>query len=148
MSEKTAYEHGARELKPLEGPDPHDAFSQKAAENRKPRGGIGLSDAPGERSENDKSDLRDASAVGPGPDAQGHSDKHHTGGSLMSNSPKDGQPGTTDQSPRWEGPPETRPRGYLPAKDDPSNDEDAAGETLKNPDRDDATDFAKTRKHP
>ena len=28
-------------------------------------------------------------------------------------------PGTTDQRPRWEGPPENRPRGYKPAKDDP-----------------------------
>lgn len=50
--------------------------------------------------------------------------------------PKEGgQPGTTDQSPRWEGPEESRPRGYLPAVDDPENDQDAAGETLKNPDR-------------
>ncbi|MEQ1943513.1 hypothetical protein ABMA32_13950 [Mesorhizobium sp. VNQ89] len=66
----------------------------------------------------------------------------------MSNAPKDGKPGTTDQSPRWEGPAETRPRGYLPAEDDPETEEDAAGETLKKPDRDGATDFAKTRNHP
>jgi hypothetical protein len=36
--------------------------------------------------------------------------------------PRDGAPGTTDQSPRWEGPEATRPRGYLPAKDDPNKD--------------------------
>lgn len=59
---------------------------------------------------------------------------------------KKGNAGTTDQLPRWEGPPETRPRGYLPAVDDPIDETDAAGETLKNPDRDQATDVAKTRK--
>ena len=36
--------------------------------------------------------------------------------------PKSGPPGTTEQSPRWEGPEETRPRGYLPAKDDPDRE--------------------------
>lgn len=41
-----------------------------------------------------------------------------------------GAAGTTDQKPRWEGPPENRPRGYLPAKDDPETKPDAAGETL------------------
>lgn len=41
-----------------------------------------------------------------------------------------GAPGTTDQKPRWEGPEETRPRGYLPATDDPTQTPDAAGETL------------------
>jgi hypothetical protein len=35
------------------------------------------------------------------------------------NLPKDGPPGTTEQSPQREGPLENRPRGYLPAKDDP-----------------------------
>jgi hypothetical protein len=34
----------------------------------------------------------------------------------MSSEPK---PGTVDERPRWEGPPENRPRGYKPAKDDP-----------------------------
>lgn len=37
-------------------------------------------------------------------------------------SPKDGAPGTTDQSPRWEGPEENKPRGYMPAKDTPQSD--------------------------
>lgn len=37
-----------------------------------------------------------------------------------------GKPGTTEQRPRWQGPEETRPRGYLPAVDgenasEPSN---------------------------
>ena len=48
-------------------------------------------------------------------------------------------PGTTDQRPRWEGPSETRPRGYLPALDDPKVDTDAAGENLQNPERDDVS---------
>lgn len=48
-------------------------------------------------------------------------------------SPKDGAPGTTDQSPRWEGPKENRPRGYLPAKDDPDIDRDAMGENNQDP---------------
>ena len=62
----------------------------------------------------------------------------------MSTNPKDGAPGTTEQSPRWEGPEETRPRGYLPAKDDPDNDRDAAGENLKDPDRGTLADATKT----
>ena len=49
---------------------------------------------------------------------------------MSPTAPKDGRPGTTDQSPRWEGPEETRPAGYLPALDDPERDPDAAGETL------------------
>ena len=63
----------------------------------------------------------------------------------MSNSPKDGTPGTSDQWPRWEGPPENKPKGYLPAKDDPENDRDAAGETLKNPDKRNLSDAVKTK---
>ncbi len=37
--------------------------------------------------------------------------------------------------PRWEGPKESRPRGYLPAKDDPDTARDAVGETNKDPER-------------
>jgi hypothetical protein len=37
-------------------------------------------------------------------------------------------PGTIDEKPRWEGPPENRPRGYLPPLDDPKEDREAAGE--------------------
>ncbi|MBC8001086.1 MAG: hypothetical protein H7X97_00745 [Opitutaceae bacterium] len=63
----------------------------------------------------------------------------------MSNSPKDGKPGTSDQWPRWEGPPENKPKGYLPAKDDPDSDRDAAGENLKNPDRRNLSDAVKIK---
>jgi hypothetical protein len=49
------------------------------------------------------------------------------------NTPKDGAPGTTDQSPRWEGPQENAPRAYMPAKDNPDRDQDANGETNKDP---------------
>jgi hypothetical protein len=49
------------------------------------------------------------------------------------NTPKDGAPGTTDQSPRWEGPQENRPPGYMPAKDDPDKARDANGETSSDP---------------
>ncbi|MDB5556527.1 MAG: hypothetical protein JWL86_6511 [Rhizobium sp.] len=59
--------------------------------------------------------------------------------------PKSGAPGTTDQSPRWEGPEETRPRGYLPAKDDPDVDRDAVGENLRDPRKRNVSDALKTR---
>lgn len=61
-------------------------------------------------------------------------------------SPKDGAPGTTAQSPRWEGPQENRPSGYLPAEDDPDQDRDAVGENLKDPRKRTVTDAMKTRK--
>lgn len=59
--------------------------------------------------------------------------------------PKDGAPGTTDQSPRWEGPEASRPRGYLPAKDSPDTDCDAAGETNRDPERSTPSDALKVR---
>jgi hypothetical protein len=59
--------------------------------------------------------------------------------------PKDGAPGTTDQSPRWEGPEKTRPRGYLPAKDDPDVDRDAVGENLQDPRKRNVSDALKMR---
>lgn len=59
--------------------------------------------------------------------------------------PRDGAPGTTDQSPRWEGPQQNRPRGYLPARDDPDEVRDAAGETNKDPERKSPADALKTR---
>lgn len=61
------------------------------------------------------------------------------------NNPKDGAPGTTDQSPRWEGPKENRPRGYLPAKDNPDVDRDAVGENNRDPERNRPSDALKTR---
>jgi hypothetical protein len=59
--------------------------------------------------------------------------------------PKDGAAGTTDQSPRWEGPEKSRPRGYLPAKDDPDQARDAAGETNAAPERNKPSDALKAR---
>lgn len=57
----------------------------------------------------------------------------------------EGAPGTTDQKPRWEGPPENRPAGYLPAEDNPEVDRDAAGENLQDPNRSDLTDAVTTK---
>jgi hypothetical protein len=56
-----------------------------------------------------------------------------------------GPAGTTAQSPRWEGPEETRPRGYRPAIDNPETDHDAAGENLNDPDRSKVSDAGKTK---
>jgi hypothetical protein len=58
---------------------------------------------------------------------------------------KTGAPGTTDQSPRWEGPEATRPRGYLPANDDPDHDRDALGENNADPSREKVGDAGKTK---
>ncbi|CDX20276.1 hypothetical protein LCM4577_21830 [Mesorhizobium sp. LCM 4577] len=63
----------------------------------------------------------------------------------MSNSPNTGRPGTSDQWPRWEGPKANKPRGYLPPKDDPDEDRDAAGENNKDPERSDLSDVAKKK---
>ncbi|MDM9625202.1 hypothetical protein QTL95_04790 [Rhizobium sp. S152] len=49
------------------------------------------------------------------------------------NKPTSGAAGTTDQSPRWEGPQENKPGGYLPAKDDPDRIRDANRETNGDP---------------
>ncbi|RLP22132.1 hypothetical protein [Mesorhizobium sp. YM1C-6-2] len=81
MTEKTAYEYGARALKPRKGPDPNDEFSQKAAKNKEPPLGLGLTEKTSERSETDKSDLRDGKGGKPEADAQGQSEKRHAGGS-------------------------------------------------------------------
>jgi len=62
------------------------------------------------------------------------------------NKPKDGAPGTTDQSPRWEGPENSRPRGYLPAKDNPDVDRDAVGENNQDPERNSPSDALRIRK--
>ena len=58
---------------------------------------------------------------------------------------RQGDEGTTDQRPRWEGPPENRPRGYLPAVDDPARDKDAAGESLSDPVKSDLSDAFKSK---
>lgn len=61
------------------------------------------------------------------------------------NSPKNGAPGTTDQSPRWEGPQENTPRGYMPAKDNPDRNRDALGENNRDPSREKVSDAGKTK---
>lgn len=55
-----------------------------------------------------------------------------------------GEPGSRSKAP-LEGPPENRPRGYLPEKDDPESDRDAAGENLRDPEESDLGDALKTR---
>ena len=64
---------------------------------------------------------------------------------MGNNSPSDGAPGTTDQAPRWEGPEENRPRGYLKPKDDPERDRDAVGENLRDPRKKRVSDAMKTK---
>jgi len=59
--------------------------------------------------------------------------------------PKPGAPGTTEQSPRWEGPEETRPRGYMPAKDNPDIARDSVGENNSDPDRGKLADAGKVK---
>jgi hypothetical protein len=92
MPEHSEYETGARILKSATGPDPRDAFSQKAAENKKPPLGMGLTEkSDRERSEADKSDLRGGRTGGPESDAKGQSEQNHAGGS---------NDGTTSANPR------------------------------------------------
>ncbi|PWL16550.1 hypothetical protein DKP76_16335 [Falsochrobactrum shanghaiense] len=62
----------------------------------------------------------------------------------MKQNPK---PGTTEQKPKWEGPPENRPRGYEPAEDDPVTKRDAAGHNLSDPDRKNLSDAFSVPKH-
>jgi hypothetical protein len=66
---------------------------------------------------------------------------------VMARKSENGAPGTTEQRPRWEGPPENRPAGYKPAKDNPSKNRDAVGENLKDPDRSRLRDAFKTKKN-
>ena len=46
---------------------------------------------------------------------------------MATNTPGDGAPRTTEQSPRWEGPKGNKPRGYLPPN--PDSDRDAWAKT-------------------
>lgn len=78
--ERNNRETGARHLPAKTGRDANDEFSQKAAENKKPPRGMGLTDAPGEHSENDKSDFQEAPTGKPEEDAHGQSERHHAGG--------------------------------------------------------------------
>ena len=66
---------------------------------------------------------------------------------MALNSPKDGAAGTTEQSPRWEGPQENKPRGYMPAKDNPNSDRDAVGENLQEPKKQNVSDAFKTKEN-
>ncbi|KQM32030.1 hypothetical protein ASF03_16220 [Rhizobium sp. Leaf68] len=59
--------------------------------------------------------------------------------------PSTGPAGTTDQWPRWEGPTPQKPRGYMPATDDPETDRDAVGENLKDPEKRNIGDALKTK---
>lgn len=65
----------------------------------------------------------------------------------MTKKPKSGPAGTTDQAPRWEGPEETRPRGYLPAEDDTETDHDAAGESPNETEQNNLADIGKKKMH-
>lgn len=64
---------------------------------------------------------------------------------MTNDSPRDGAPGTTEQSPRWEGPKKNRPRGYMNPRDDPEHDRDAVGENLRDPRKKRVSDAMKTR---
>jgi hypothetical protein len=64
---------------------------------------------------------------------------------MGTTTPKDGAPGTTDQSPRWEGPQENTPRGYMPAKDDPDKVRDANEESESDPVKTKVTDALKQK---
>lgn len=47
---------------------------------------------------------------------------------IKNDGPRPGPAGTADQWPRWEGDQDVRPRGYLPAKDNPETAPDALEE--------------------
>lgn len=64
---------------------------------------------------------------------------------MANETPKSGPAGTTDQWPRWEGPQQNTPRGYMHAKDDPESDRDAVGENNQDPKKTDLGDALKTR---
>ena len=64
---------------------------------------------------------------------------------MNTKTPSEGAAGTTGQWPRWEGPADQTPRGYMPAKDDPEEDRDAVGENLKDPEKRKISDALKTR---
>ncbi|MBD0413982.1 hypothetical protein ICI42_04880 [Tianweitania sp. Rool2] len=141
MTDKTDYESGARAPKPARPEDMHPEFSQDAATNKRPNDQFGLTEPTNDVDEKTRhSDGQQPSAssaekvAGAAPALAEHSKDAY-----------EGAPGTTDQRPRWEGPEETRPRGYLPAKDNPDEDRDAAGENLKDPERSGVSDAFKQK---
>lgn len=81
MPERTEYETGARVTKVATNDQLHQDFSRKAAENRKPPLGMGPTERSAqERSETDRSDLRNARPHNPEDDARGQSEANHQGG--------------------------------------------------------------------
>jgi hypothetical protein len=72
-------------------------------------------------------------------------EQHRKGQKMALDKPKDGTAGTTTQSPRWEGPQENTPRGYMRAKDDPGKDRDALGESTSDPKIKHLSDAMKTK---
>jgi len=81
MPENTAYETGGRVPKAASKDQLQEEVSQKAAENRKPPLGIGLTEkVDQERSETDKSDYQDLKPTNPENDAKGQSEANHAGG--------------------------------------------------------------------
>jgi hypothetical protein len=138
----------------------HPEFSQDAAKNTPPTG-IGnsepLDDVNEKTRHSDGQNLAvlttpspDTQKFGAGPAIAEHSkdawEKSSSSDDDSTEHSPSGAPGTTDQRPRWEGPPENRPRGYLPAVDDPETDRDAAGANLMDPEKRDTGDALKTRR--
>lgn len=142
--EHTGYETVGRKLAERTGTDPSDEFSQDAAENKKPPLGTGLTESLDDTNEKTRHSegQRPREKPTPSPDTQ----KFGAGPAIAKHS-KDanGAPGPTDQKPRWEGPPENRPRGYLQAKGDPATDRNAAGANLNDPEKLDLGDAFKTK---
>ncbi len=66
---------------------------------------------------------------------------------MANTTPQEVASGTIDQSQRWEGPQENRPRGYLKAKDDPDRKRDAVGETNSEPRKKSVSDALKTKEN-
>lgn len=122
MADTTKYERGARKPMPKRTRAENEKSFEQAAKNQPPLAKFGNSDSASPR------DVREAPAPNPPGDA-------------ITAEPS----GTSGEKPRWEGPPENRPRGYLPAKDDPEIDRDAAGENLKDPEKKKLTDAFKKR---
>jgi hypothetical protein len=119
MPDKTAYELGARKLMAANGPDPRDDFSQEAAENRKPRLGLGLTEEVASNGKNQR--VRDQAGNNPSPEHEAHPHRD----TREAPAPNlDGAPGTANA-----------PFKSKAALGDASNDpeSDSAGEELKKP---------------
>ena len=137
----------------------HPQFSQDGASNTPPDG-VGNSepvDDGDEKTRHPDGQNRatlpttnpDPQKLGAGPAIAEHSkdawEKPGSSDDFPAEHSTNGEPRTTDQKPRWEGPLENGPRGYLPALDDPEVDRDAAGENLADPEKRNMSDALKTR---